>query len=94
MIPQETDQPAHVLAHKHSSYHREELNNSTICGCFYCLEIFQPYEIKDSDWIDHWDGKNQTALCPKCGIDSVIGNASGFPITEEFLKKMKTYWFW
>ena len=28
-----------------------------------------------------------------CCIDSVIGDKSGFPITEEFLKTMRDYWF-
>jgi acetone carboxylase gamma subunit len=34
-----------------------------------------------------------TALCPYCGIDSVIGDKSGFPITKEFLEKMYQHWF-
>lgn len=89
--PQEADQPAHILAHKHSSYHYIELKNSKLCGCFYCLHIFQPTDIHS--WTDRWDGVNQTALCPKCGIDSVIGSASGYPITQEFLQKMKLGWF-
>ncbi len=87
---QEANQPAYVLAHKHSSYHRVELKNSEVCGCFYCLHIFKPTEIKWYCWTDKWDGTNQTALCPKCGIDSVIGSASGYPITHEFLQSMKT----
>jgi acetone carboxylase gamma subunit len=43
--------------------------------------------------MDERDGVGQTALCPECGIDSVIGDASGYPITEAFLGKMKTFWF-
>jgi hypothetical protein len=35
----------------------------------------------------------QTALCPRCGIDSVLGSASGYPINREFLQKMNEYWF-
>ena len=27
------------------------------------------------------------------GIDSIIGESSGYPITKEFLKKMKKHWF-
>ncbi len=34
-----------------------------------------------------------TAECPFCHTDSVIGDASGFPITKDFLKKMKKRWF-
>jgi hypothetical protein len=74
-------------AHQHSIRHFAELAKSSLCGCFYCLDLF---EFKD---ITEWTDENQTALCPNCGIDSVIGDASGFPITEEFLTAMKTRWF-
>ena len=74
-------------AHQHSSKHRSEINASDICGCFYCEKTFGPHEI--ADWVD--DG--QTALCPKCGIDSVIGSASGFPVNTEVLHQMCEYWF-
>ena len=60
---------------------------SEICGCFYCMAAFPPSEI--ADWID--EGK--TALCPKCGIDAVIGSASGFPVERGFLRRMRRYWF-
>ena len=76
-----------IAAHKHSSNHREELLSSDVCGCFYCLEIYSPHEIEE--WVD--EGK--CALCAKCGIDSVIGSASNYPITGDFLKKMNQYWF-
>jgi hypothetical protein len=55
------------------------------CGCFYCKSIFAPSKIVE--WVDDDD----TALCPFCGIDSVIGSASTFPITAEFLNRMKAY---
>jgi hypothetical protein len=74
-------------AHKHSIRHRPELWASTLCGCFYCLETFIPDEITD------WTDKGDTALCPNCGIDSVIGDASGFPVTPEFLAAMERRWF-
>jgi hypothetical protein len=54
---------------------------------FLLRKIFELSEI--ADWID----EQQTALCPKCGIDSVIGSASGFPISKEFLHEMCEYWF-
>jgi hypothetical protein len=75
-------------AHTHTTRHRVELEASTAAGCFYCCEVFSPTEI--NDWVDNDD----CALCPRCGIDSVIGNASGFPIDEEkFLKEMNEFWF-
>ena len=76
-------------AHGHSSNNRKELLASDICGCFYCLETFSPKEIKD--WII--DSENDTALCPYCGIDSVIGSLSGFDIDKDFLGEMKDHWF-
>ncbi len=79
-------------AHKHSSKHKTELMESKLCGCFYCCQTFAPSEI--TEWTDEGqDGEGVTALCPKCDVDSVIGDKSGFPITEEFLQRMKAYWF-
>jgi hypothetical protein len=88
-------------AHTHCTRNGIELEKSTTCGCFYCTSIFPPSEIVD--WVEEKsEGKidiaanakaNSTALCPRCGIDSVIGSASGFPITTEFLTELKTYWF-
>ncbi|WP_096155829.1 MULTISPECIES: cytoplasmic protein [Bacillus] len=74
-------------AHKFSSNHREELDTADVCGCFFCMEVFNPNMI--TEWIDN----GKTALCPKCGIDSIIGESSGYPITKEFLKGMNGYWF-
>ncbi len=55
-------------AHKYSSNHREAIMKSTLCGCFYCLELFTP------DKITEWVNDNTLAICPFCGIDSVLGN--------------------
>jgi hypothetical protein len=77
----------HIAAHKHCIYHRAELGRSEICGCFYCLSTFPPSEILE--WID----EGQTAVCPKCPVDSVLGSASGYPITKEFLQRMHDHWF-
>ncbi len=77
----------HLVAHRHCSNHRTELEKSESCGCFYCFAIFPPSRI------DEWVDQEQTALCPECGIDSVIGSASGFPITKEFLERMYAHWF-
>lgn len=83
--------PASVRAHRHSIHHREEILSSQCCGCFYCCSIFSPTEI--DRWTDEWEKIGQTALCPHCGIDSVVGSESGYPITKEFLNQMKSYWF-
>ena len=86
------NEPDYIRAHKHSSRHREELMSSENCGCFYCLEIYNPQEI--TEWVYKNESRvGQCALCPKCGIDSVIGSASGYPITKEFLQEMYAHWF-
>jgi hypothetical protein len=86
------EEAAYVQAHKYSALHREQILASDLCGCFYCLKIFSPSDI--DEWVDEDVNEvEQTALCPKCGIDSVIGSATGFPLTMNFLRKMKHYWF-
>lgn len=83
----------YITAHHFSSGHMEALKKDAVCGCFYCLRIFNPSEIEE--WIidDNPIDKNGTAICPHCGIDSVIGESSGFPITTDFLRGMRKYWF-
>lgn len=76
-----------TYAHKFASNNKEQLLNDNNCGCFYCGQIFEPSEIKE--WLDVED----TALCPYCGIDSVIGESSGYLITKEFLEAMYKMWF-
>jgi hypothetical protein len=76
-----------TVAHRRSSNHRREVEASERCGCFCCLGIFSPQAIQD--WVD----EESTAICPGCGVDSVIGSASGFPIAREFLERMRRRWF-
>ena len=75
-------------AHAHSANNRDALERSVEAGCFYCCETFAPAAIEE------WTDDETTALCPKCGIDSVIGSASGFPANDAaFLKAMNKAWF-
>jgi len=75
------------IAHRACMHHREQVMQSDTCGCFYCLAQFAPGDI--TEWCD----EGQTAICPRCGIDSVIGSASGYPITSDFLNAMNKRWF-
>ena len=83
----------YIKAHHFSNNHMEKLKKDKFCGCFYCLKIFSPSEIKEWVIADNDCDRYGTAICPYCGIDSVIGESSGFPITKEFLTKMNKYWF-
>lgn len=71
----------------HSVNNREEILKSKQCGCFHCLKIFKPEEIKN--WID----EEKTAICPFCDVDSVIGDNLGVVIDESLLKIIHDDWF-
>jgi hypothetical protein len=79
-------------AHKKCIRNRAEIDSSNQCGCFYCRKLFGSGQIVN--WIDtDSPHAQQTALCPLCGIDSVIGSASGLGITERVFEEMHTVWF-
>ncbi len=59
------------------------------CGCFYCLQIFSSCEIES--FIE--DDEGDTAVCPFCEMDSVIGESSGYKITPQLLSELHNFWF-
>jgi len=79
-------------AHRRSIFHRAEILASGRCGCFDCLSIFAPAEIPQWTDADKAEAK-WTALCPRCGIDAVLGDGLGYPITTDFLGQMHARWF-
>ncbi len=81
--------PTHILARDHSVRNREEILASELCGCFYCTSVFEPSTVVD--WAK--DEGGDTAICPKCGIDSVLGDRAGYPLSEEFLRRVHEAWF-
>ncbi|HLK28653.1 MAG TPA: hypothetical protein VKT28_08730 [Puia sp.] len=79
-------------AHQHSIFNKDEILESQVCGCFYCLKNFAPQQI--TEWVEEGDNRHETALCPFCSIDSVIGNKSGYKVDDKnFLKTMYDYFF-
>ena len=83
----------YMKAHSFANNHMAQLKQDSICGCFHCERIFHPAQI--TDWIiaDNDCDRLGTAICPHCGVDAVIGESSGFPITGEFLSSMRHHWF-
>lgn len=66
----------------HSKHNDFSLRYSDNCGCFKCLEKFKPKLITE------WAGEDKdTAVCPKCGAQSVVPSAAG-TITVERLRKL------
>lgn len=86
-MPRRIDPALCTAAHKHSSKHREEIQASERCACFFCFRTFTASEI--TTWID----AKQTALCPRCGVDAVLGSASNHRIDNAFLRGMHTQFF-
>ena len=81
-----------IQAHDDSNGDRQEIEQSDLAGCASCSTIFITSKeeiayLEDGGPSDEW-----TALCPYCGVDSVIGSASGIPITEEFIAAATDYW--
>jgi hypothetical protein len=101
-MPKEAPQSSLSSAVAHSFQNRVEVLSSEQCVCFHCFARFAPTEIMrwcDSD--DPGEGDHgpdlerypgQTAACPFCEIDSVIGSASGLSLTDEFLRSLREYW--
>ena len=73
-------------AQRYSIHNMGKLIEDKKCGCFYCGSIFDPMEI--SEWTDA-----DTALCPYCGIDAILGEYTGLPVALPILTQMHEYWF-
>ena len=75
-----------VSALKHAINNEDEVKASEQAGCFHCLEIFEVGDIEENEGAT-------SAVCPHCDVESVIGDAAGFPLTEEFLDELRQHHF-
>jgi hypothetical protein len=88
-----------LAAHRHTTNNRAEVEASSQCGCCYCMQTYRPDEIVAWSGLDvsSFDDPQTlnagTALCPRCGSESVIGDASGYEIGPPFLTRMHDAWF-
>jgi hypothetical protein len=70
---------------KYVTSNKTALSESTECGCVYCLKRFNPNEIVE--WCCERDeNAENSALCPYCGIDSIVPNKL-IDYTDNDLKK-------
>lgn len=69
--------------HTLSWNHREQIKKDKFAGCFACQQIC--FSASIVEWT-----KDGTAICPKCGIDSLL---PGRHCSEKILKDMHNYWF-
>ena len=82
-----------IAAKQHSISNWDDLSRSTICGCYHCRKIFLSNEIHDWIGMDGRSADSATALCPFCGMNSVIAESSSYPLKQDFLSHMNKYWF-
>lgn len=78
-----------TMAHHQTMANEDIIRRSTVCGCISCERTFSPKEIRD--WMPDKDGR--TAICPYCSCDAVLGDASGYELSTQFLKEMHKRWF-
>lgn len=74
------------LAIDFATSNKKNLMNSNKAGCYYCRKIYPAAEVKE--FLETED----TALCPKCGIDSVLPD-SVCDLSIETLKELHQFWF-
>ena len=74
--------------HARAIYHRDEVDRSPRCGCFYCQSFF------DRESILEWIDEGRTALCPECGTDAVVADIDAqAPLTRESLCALRDVFF-
>jgi hypothetical protein len=88
-----------LAAYRYTTNNWAQIGASTLCGCCCCVRVFP------SDEVVAWTGleldnlddpkaaEQQTAMCPKCGTEAVLGDKCGFPITTHFLTRMNEAWY-
>jgi hypothetical protein len=80
-------------AHRKSFGNLQQIRESKMCGCFFCTKIFPVSEFPDG-WLPETNKNEATVQCPYCCIDAILGDASGFPVTDPaFIQALEQTWF-
>ncbi|MEY4562885.1 MAG: hypothetical protein RLZZ618_2162 [Pseudomonadota bacterium] len=88
-----------LAAFRYTTNNWAQVQSSKVCGCCNCLQIFTPDDIvawtglEISNIDDPAAIDKQTAMCPHCGVEAVLADASGFPVNAQFLGSMNEAWF-
>ncbi len=89
-------------AWSHARENVREVQSSTLCVCLQCQSYFPPDRIVE--WLNPAGGltyktgpvpasDGADAFCPNCGMDYVIGDASGLPIENpHFVRALNSTW--
>lgn len=73
--------------HAYSSNNKDLIENSEYCYCFSCKKKIESKEI-----VRYLENEN-TALCPYCGMDSIIPDCVDDFIDDKIIDLMHNYWF-
>ena len=65
---------------------KTRIASSRQAGCYHCCKIYP------AESVTLFTDNGQTAICPECGVDSVLGSASGIELTVENLEKINKEW--
>lgn len=80
-------------ASKHTYYNFDEIIQSRYAGCFSCLKYYPTFTINEEEHCiasTPHGTLEPTVFCPSCGIDTVIGDASGYDVKNKgFLEYMR-----
>jgi len=88
-----------LAAFRYTTNNYGQILGSKTCGCCNCVQIFTPNDIVGWTGLDMHNVEDpaaidqQTAMCPKCGSEAVLGDQCGYPITLQFLGMMNEAWF-
>jgi len=88
-----------LAAFRHTTRNHSQIEGSRLCGCCNCVQIFKPDDIVGwtgltiDNMLDPGAIGEQTAMCPRCGSEAVLGDRCGFPINANFLARMNEAWF-
>jgi TPR repeat protein len=66
-----------------------EILKSKTCSCLFCRQTYDARKV--SDWVN--DERGVTAICPECGMDAVVGDGGGEPLSHEELKELNLAYY-
>jgi hypothetical protein len=76
---------AFAKLHKLSFRNKELLDLERAASCFNCFSYMKP------DRIEEWTDNQQTAICPCCGIDSILPGEVAPPLLQEMYNRYFSY---
>ncbi len=81
-------------AENHIMNNYDEVMKSSKATCMYCGYSFNPNEFSATiECIPDRDG-NKTIHCPNCYCDAILGDKSGYPVTDiYFIARCTRLWF-